>query len=341
MDETALRRTAGAALLAAAAALLAAAALSATGRLPFGGPIRFERSAVAPQTLPEAAQFAFKPEAVTRFSLADGEAEIGFLQVRYRDGAGGTRVALLHPPATTAGEDAFGSRWSWWLDTAAAVRKHMPPDARVVAWWDNGQRVHLLTGRAPLADAPPVDIFIEGERKFWREVAGAAPQADAAALRRVARWLTMPAEQALREIREAISGPVFLIVCTDDLARAEEIGRAAGVAVPVDSKVFSTAENLHGTIQSVRRWAQEAGSEGYLVQPLPGQRVRAWRMKDPAFAQTLLAQTLPFSSSLYRPLPGARLVYQSAGGSYLSVYQIDGATTQSAGDAPKARQRSS
>ncbi|MFN3565273.1 MAG: hypothetical protein ACK4V1_04725, partial [Burkholderiaceae bacterium] len=70
----------------------------------------------------------------------------------------------------------------------------------------------------------------------------------------------------------------------------------------------------------------------YLVQPLPGGRVRAWRVTDAAALDWLLIRALPFSTSLYRPIDGADLVYQSAGGGYLSVYRIGGSADA---DAPR------
>ena len=51
----------------------------------------------------------------------------------------------------------------------------------------------------------------------------------------------------------------------------------------------------------------------------------AWKVTDQAFEDSLLVRLLPFSSSLERDLPEhARLVYQSAAGAYLSIYEITG-----------------
>ena len=53
--------------------------------------------------------------------------------------------------------------------------------------------------------------------------------------------------------------------------------------------------------------------------------VRAWRVTEPAFEEPVLVRLLPFSSSLERnPPERARLVYQSAAGAYLSIYEITG-----------------
>ena len=328
--------------IAAGGVLLALAAGFGTGLVPvpplfdrFAEPLAPRKTAVAVESLP-ADGFAFRPTAVTRYALGDDEGEIGFLQVAYVDGDGRSRTALLHPPPT-AREETVETRWSWWLQTAAAIRKHADAKARIVAWWDNGQRAHLLTGRAVWSDAPPATLFAADQRKFWREVAGGFAD-DPQPLAKLAHLLTTPAEQAVAALRsDKAPGELLLLVSTDDLARAEEIEAAGGRRLPVESKVFPTSTNLHGTINTVRRWAQEAGTGSYLVQPLPGGRVRAWRVTDAAALEWLLIRALPFSTSLYRPIDGADLVYQSAGGGYLSVYRIGTSTTVGKQHPPAAR----
>lgn len=301
------------------------AAAFGTGLLPaprlpawFERPLEPRKTAVAVETLH--AQFAFGPRAATRYALGDEDGEIGFVQVAYADGSGRARTALLHPPP--ADGEAAETRWSWWQQTAAAIRKHAKASARIVAWWDNSQRAHLLSGLPVWVDAPLPALFADSERPFWHEVAGGFAD-DPQPLRELARWLTLPAEEAVVALRSAVGGEALLIVSTDDLARAQEIAAAGGKPLPVESKVFPTSTNLHGTINSVRRWAQEGGTGSYLVQPLPGQRVRAWRVTDAAALEWLLIRALPFSTSLYRPIDGATLVYQSGGGGYLSVYRVD------------------
>lgn len=297
--------------------------LAPAPRLPawFEEPLKARKTAVAVQSLP--GQFAYQPLSATRYSLGDGAGEIGFLQVAYTDGAGRTRSALLHPPPGAEGDTA-ATRWSWWMQTAGAIRKHASPAAHIVAWWDNGQRARLLTGLSVWSDAPVAGLFDAGEQAFWREVGGGFAE-DARPLQRLARWLTAPAEEAVAELRaNRKGGELLLIVSTDDLARAAEIAAAGGKRLPVEAKVFQTSANLHGTISAVRRWAQEGGTGSYLVQPLPDNRVRAWRVTDGQALEWLLIRALPFSTSLYRPIDGADLVYQSGGGGYLNVYRIAG-----------------
>ena len=60
--------------------------------------------------------------------------------------------------------------------------------------------------------------------------------------------------------------------------------------------------------------------------------MRAWRVTSRTFESSLLVRLLPFSSSLERDLPrGVKLVYQSAAGAYLSIYELVDAVRPSAG----------
>ncbi len=328
--------------MAAGGVLLAVAAAFGTGwlRAPpltswFEKPLAARKSTVPADKLP-AAEFAFAPRAATRFALGDDDGEIGFVQVSYQDDRGRTRTALLHP-APAADQGPSETRWSWWLQTAAAIRKHAAADARIVGWWDNAQRAHLLTGRDARPSAPVASLFGPTQRRFWEEVSGGFAT-DEQPLRQLAQALTSPAEAGVAALRsDGARGETLLIVSTDDLARADEIAAAGGKRLPVETKVFPASTNLHGTINSVRRWAQEGGTGSYLVQPLPGQQVRAWRVTDAQALDWLLIRALPFSTSLYRPIDGADLVYQSGGGGYLSAYRIGGASRQAVQSAARMR----
>lgn len=312
--------------------LLALAAAFGAGVLPaprfsdwWAPPLQVRKSGIAPESLPGVDEFAFRPLRATRFALGDDEGEIGFLQVTYAEADGTERVALLHPPAPDAGEGGE-TRWKWWMQTAAAIRKHTQPSDQIIAWWDNGQRIRLLTGRPVWFTGPDESVFPPQERPFWREIAGGFASRSEAS-NRLARALTAPVDEAIASLRAALpkdGSSALLIVSTDDLARAAEFEAAGGRRLPIESRVFTMSTNLHGTIGSVRRWASAAGPGSYLVQPLPGQRVRAWRLTDAAALDWLLVRALPFSTSLYRPIDGADLVYQSAGGGYLSVYRLRG-----------------
>ena len=117
---------------------------------------------------------------------------------------------------------------------------------------------------------------------------------------------------------------MFLLVSTDDLAHVQEMSYLAGRGIPLETRLFSSQGDIHGVVASVNAWAGQGGGTGsYLVQPARGFSVRAWRVTDEAFEDSALVRLLPFSSSLEHDTPKhVRLVYQSATGAYLSIYEI-------------------
>jgi hydroxylamine oxidation protein HaoB len=119
---------------------------------------------------------------------------------------------------------------------------------------------------------------------------------------------------------------IYVLACVDDLARLGEIERLSGVTIPLEARYFPAASDLHAQIKDVRRWASEKGEgANYLVQPVMGGGVRAWRVTSPEASNLLLIRLLPFSKSLETPLQGARLVYQSHWGAYISVHEVTSA----------------
>ena len=196
-----------------------------------------------------------------------------------------------------------------------------------VGWWDNMQRLHLHTGRRGRPRFPDAGGYPRSEqRELWRNVAGNFVSDDS---------LACLSRQFLNEVHEALAGlaecawgdengPVHLLVSTDDLAHIQEMSYLAGRSIPLETRLFSSEGDIHGVVASVNAWAGHAdGTGSYLVQPARGFSVRAWRVTERSFEDSLLVRLLPFSTSLERDSPEhARLVYQSAAGAYLSIYEI-------------------
>lgn len=268
---------------------------------------------------------AFPVETLTRYHIgreADSGVELNVAQ--YRDSQNQTASAIVFPPADkTPAQGEKGLRHDLWQAAAEAIRQHSAQDALFLSWWDDGQRVRLLTGRKPWLDKPVAGAFPNAEQQaFWRQVSGGFAQ-DETQAKQFARWLSMDAEQALAEMEQALpkSQPVYWLACLDDLARLGEIEALAGVKLPFEARIFPQADNIHGQIAEVKRWALESGPGSYLVQQLPGGGARVWRITTEEGSKTLLARLLPFTSSLAKPLEPLSLVYQSPWGGYLSVYQ--------------------
>lgn len=279
---------------------------------------------------PPIAQFdettAFPVRALHRYRLMRGNgATLRFTVAAYHDASGQESRALVYLPAPDAPPDATEARHAAaWRQAADAIRRHTPEEALVLAWWDNVQRLRLFTGRGGVAALPdPAAFATAAEGAVWRELAGGASQNGA--LKALADWYTQPADAAVRAIaaRFGRGAPVLLVATTDDLARAMEIGRLGGRTVPVEAVEMSFSGDVHGGVARIRQWATEPpGTGSYLVQPLGGGRLRAWRITAKAAEEWLLIRLLPFTTSLSRPVDALPLVYQSGSGAYLSVYQL-------------------
>jgi len=270
--------------------------------------------------------------AVERFGIMrPGRRPLLLHVAAYRDEQGDSHRAVVflpESPESGVPENGVDSalnrlRWQAWLDAAQAIDRRVGDDALFISWWDNAQRIHLLTGRKSWVRSPAAELFDADHRDFWRRVSGDFVE-NPEPLRRLAEWLTMGAEEALASISQTLGKGqgVYLLASTDDLARISEISKLSGRPLPFETRIFQTGGNIHNLIARVKRWAREKGSSSYLVQRLPGVGVRAWRITAPAGEKMLIARLLPFTSSLSNHLPdGLDLVYRSEWGGFLSIYR--------------------
>ncbi|AAU92746.1 hydroxylamine oxidation protein HaoB [Methylococcus capsulatus] len=260
---------------------------------------------------------AFPITALTRYALRRGNASVTLTVADYRDARNQSHRVTLFP--------ADRLRHDTWKAVGEAIIRHTDGNALFLAWWDDAQRIHFLSGRETWLDRPAAAAFPDDEeRSVWGKVAGgfaAVPDAS----RRLARWLTMEADAALEAMKAELPAerPVYLLVCLDDLARLGEIEALAGVRLPFEAARFPGGD-LHGQIAAVQQWArQDVDQASYLVQQTPGAGVQAWRITTPQGRDTLLARLLPFTTSLARPLPQAQTVYQSGWGSHITIYALN------------------
>lgn len=304
---------------------------------PPSTPFRFEERRIALDTLHhESLATSFRIDGVSRYAVSVGGLLSYHLDVaRYRDTDGAPRRAIIHLPddrtkaGPASGLDPYLFRRDAWNDLSRSVARHTDERAVFVGWWDNMQRLHLHTGRRGRPRLPDADAYPHPDQsELWRTVAGDFLQDDSLAC--LSRHLLMEVDQALAGIAgcawSSESGPAYLLLSTDDLAHVQEMSYLAGRGIPLETRLFSSEGDIHGVVASVNAWAGHGGGTGsYLVQPARGFAVRAWRVTDEAFEDSLLVRLLPFSSSLERDAPErTRLVYQSAAGAYLSIYEITG-----------------
>ena len=296
---------------------------------------RFEERTVALESRHhESFDTRFRIGEISRYAVTLGGLLSYHLDVaRYRDADGTPRRAIIHLPDDRAesgpmsGLDPYLFRREAWNDLSRAVARHTDERALFVGWWDNMQRLHLHSGRRGRPRYPEAGGYPRPEqRELWRNVAGDFVSDDS--LSCLSRQFLKEVDEALAGIAECAwggeNGSVFLLVSTDDLSHIQEMSYLAGRSIPLETRLFSSDGDIHGVVASVNAWAgREDGTGSYLVQPARGFAVRAWRVTERSFEDSLLVRLLPFSTSLERDPPEpARLVYQSAAGAYLSIYEI-------------------
>ncbi len=244
----------------------------------------------------------------------------------YQDSIGNARQALIFLPSgltqkLPSASDLNQLRWQAWLDAAHSI-SDVSLDDTIISWWDNAQRIHLLSGNNTWINAPVSEAFEHQQHDFWKHVSGGF-QKHSESSQQLANWLLMDAEQALEDIIKTIQIPhaLYFLVCIDDLARLSEMRALSGKAVPFETRVFRSDKNIHSLISTVKRWAREKGNGSYLVQHLSGLSVRVWRITTTEGEKTLLARLLPFTSSLEKPLQNLELVHRSEWSGFVSIYR--------------------
>lgn len=287
--------------------LLAGAALLLSALWP--RPETWEEGRVS-LIIPESLASHYPPTGFERWELnqAGSSKRLTMHVARYRDETGTLRQVLLPEPESR--------QWQAWMELGKTLRA-FEPNALVLAWWDDGQRINFLSGRRSWVLQPPAKAFAFAERNLWRRLSGGFGNTEER-LAQLARWFAQDAEQALEEIaRLDPQTPLYLLVSGDTLAHVDEIERLAGRKLPLEVKLFPTTGNFHAGIAQVKRWARERG-DGYLPQKVPA-GIAAWRIVEEG-TDPLLLQLLPFTTSLGRPLPGWEQVYRTSDG-YLTLYR--------------------
>ncbi len=271
---------------------------------------------------------AFEISQLQQFDINQSGAQFSLNVARYQDNSGESRRAIVYRPPTTNITPILNLddlRYQIWSQAFHAIQQHVKPTSLLISWWDNAQRLHLFTGVNTWSDRPIAELYAVAEtRKLWQDVSGGFAKNDAN-IKQLARWLTMDAEQALQEIKATTDDhkQVYLLLSADDLARIQEIEQASGTSLALESQVFYHGDNIHSQIARVKQWARETGTGSYLLQPLPGVGVRAWRSVDQLTQNSLLVRLLPFTQSLQEPLAGVNKVFQSEWGGYISIFAIE------------------
>ncbi|MGR8942425.1 MAG: hydroxylamine oxidation protein HaoB [Gammaproteobacteria bacterium] len=278
--------------------------------------------------IPEAkteGQSPFPAQSIERHVFSQHGREVFSLVVaRYQDHDGMQQSAVLFPQdAQGIASSPTGLRHEIWQSAAHAISRKAPEDALFLSWWDDGQRIHYLSGREAWLQKPALKTFANPVWKALQESLPAATDEESARLSQMARWLTMDCDRAIAEIAAHFGAarPVYLLVNDDLLLHLAELSAYGGASLALNSMTIPAGNDLHGAIARVKRWANEAGDGNYLAQK-EGSYYRVWATPDPKVKNTLLVRLLPFVDSLKKLPEGVSLVYQSHWGGFLSVYKV-------------------
>ncbi|CAG7857082.1 hypothetical protein MCAMS1_01801 [biofilm metagenome] len=281
------------------------------------------------QGQPSDLQGAFAVDSVDKYVIKrEGKEAFSLLLTHYKDGQQERRVLLFPKETQKAGSllpKPMELRHTLWQEAAKAISQNTPQDALFLSWWDDGQRIHFLSGKDAWLKEPSKQTF---NSLLWQPLQAnmlLAADSETERLAVMARWLTMDCDQALAEIKQTFGAtrPVYLLVTNDLLFRLAELADYGGSRLAFAANSFDTHDNLHGDIARIKQWAQEQGDGNYLVQK-EGLRYHVWVPDNgPGNGKNaLLVRILPFVNSLKKLPDGLKLVYQSHWGGYLAVYQL-------------------
>ncbi len=224
------------------------------------------------------------------------------------------------------------SRLSELTALAAAIDKHAPKDAIILAWWDTSRQVRLLTGRdtlftsrvgEPLVVPTPwhnrADAIGKYEERFWGDTAS---EEERGKFGRFADALLAEPGRGAAMLRElAGSREAYIAIHVTDLYK---LGLMRPDEFEITYKNFPMEGNMHGLIGYLKKWMQNNGFYTYTLQSLSDNMVRGYFLRDDKSSETLIAQMLPFTETLPVDLQPVQLIYQQGG---YWVYQIPPAGT--------------
>lgn len=218
---------------------------------------------------------------------------------------------------------------------AAVLKRHVPKDAVVLAWWDSSRQLQMLSGvdvafdhhlgtpmfvpkRWQASRASIQDI----EREFWKSGDVAQEQAR---FGRFAEALLADEKSGIDALRALAGGKTAVLVlhARDTILLGQMAPKKIGVAF----KDFGEMGDVHGMVRRVHAWLDEHKYPAYAVLQGEGQPLRAVALTDAASAQTLVARLLPFMGNDQQDVEGATLVYKVGG---FAVYEIAAQTKQAA-----------
>ncbi len=276
-------------------------------------------------------QGAFTVDSVDNYIFQrDGKDAFSLLLAHYRDAQNQQHRAVLYPKSKQESSpltSATDLRRTIWQEAGTAISQNTSKNALILSWWDDGQRIHFLSGRRDAwITKPSLETFISPVWKGMKSNFLLASDSERGQMANMARWLTMDSDKAVAEMRKffGTSRLIYVLVTNDLLMRLGEMVDYGGTPLAFSSKAVPAHDNLHGDIAQIKQWAYEEGGGNYLVQK-EGLHYHVWATPKGSAIEnnSLLVRLLPFVDSLKKLPEHINLVYQSHWGGYLSIYKID------------------
>ncbi len=229
---------------------------------------------------------------------------------------------------------------------ADTLRRHLPADGVVLAWWDTSRALALLAGIPavferhlgeplivpPRWEAQRASVTAIEQRFFAAADAEAAIDAERRRFRLFADALLSDEASGIARLHElAGERPAVLVLHVRD---ALLLGALDPDRIGVAFRDLPAQGPSHAAIRNVREWMSSNDFEAYTLLHREGQPLRAVALTDEASGETLAARLLPFIGNRQADVAGATLVYRSGG---FVVFELD---TRSISDAASSGARS-
>ena len=212
------------------------------------------------------------------------------------------------------------SKSSELVTLVTAIKKYAPKDAVILSWWDTSRQIELLTKRNilfPSHHGEPMiipshwrersDAIKNYEEEFWGDP---APAEERRKFQRFVDALVADVDEGSQILRElASSREAYVVVHVSDLYK---LGLMRPELLDLAYKNFPmNSANMHGLVNSVKRWQAENNYDTYTLQSLSDRSVRGYFLRDGH--DILLAQMLPFTETRPLELTSIQLIYQHGG----------------------------
>lgn len=198
-----------------------------------------------------------------------------------------------------------------------AIRAHVPDKALILSWWDLSRAIRLISKKsAPLDDQLARGLFIPDSlsNKLVEEAnrwGATTPKYLSDMFTIFIDALTSKEPEAFTLLNNITHGqPAYIVVHISDVWK---IANIQSDKMSMGFKDFPSAGLSHGVIKSAIEWMRVNKIEGgYAAEPIGG-AIRVHYFINKSDSERLIAQLLPFSTSILGNLKNFKLVYQFKG----------------------------